>query len=1033
MAENYNPEPKRVAVVAVHGVGKHESGESANAVADLLLGLNGFKEGGETPYHGFESEELKIPLPGPALFQPSSREDDSFIDKFQERRGYFRDLYKCKPWQAAVKPRDIATEFMSEQLDQFEGDKNKSTYATFRLNGHRTNPQGQAIDVDIYEMHWADLARPSNSFVRFLLAFFQLLLHLTTLGRHAVDHAAAEHTGQWDWFLFQRLYTYATRTLTLWIFNLLILLPVVAFAPLPLMLSDGAGQALLGIMVFAIVLGLVFSIKLPDSFLKVLPTLGIAAAATAIAAFLVHTFYLNYLPVLLELGWWLLALIVLLKIIFPWYDQVRSGAREFGRVMALVIAVGFFALAAYQYHAIRILRPSELWWWQLPPSFENAAFLGIQCIFLLLSFGWLTGTGLVLLSLTSEGICRIRLRLEKQREQLARARAAARTARFTLSVSFSLILLTTLFLWAGVYRFTVDHTVLFAEVDPTQANITTLWPFLKHFILSPQQTDVVLRSVQLQKSAPSQGTANTPPPALMSFSVEPKQSAENKNTYFVFHVNNDEKALGPPVYVEYSASPTFDSVSTIPLNDNPSKDDRRLGNEAFYFRACSAYDNSPPSEPVYFSSVSTRTPLVGGKTIEALPGDGVHVCESASKDSRAFLDGILLQGAPPGLSVAFGFMGAGFVMLLLMIVASVYHEISPPLSASNHVSRFFGSWLSSGFSTFRVAIWFFWIAAFGVPTVYLLTAYFRHGGTDLLMYLYTSWGMTFTYGILSKGGTLIAGSAALIFGVLIKSVSSALDVILDADNYLRTSPPNATPRARIVERYLALLRFVHTSEKKYDRIVIVAHSLGALISADLFRYLKQISDNSRERKQTELVNYVFSNQSDPTHRTWFFTMGNPLRQLLNRFFPHLYGWVRPIPDDTGEKLPGSAGSFVNATDLGVVQWWNSYRSGDYIGRSVWREGMFDDSHPLPATNSSDGPEKDSPLSRTNGSDDEGAFPKPLYATEIAISEDRVESCIGLGAHTHYWDRTAPDIAEQLDCLITGAGKHQIKKTKAAGA
>jgi hypothetical protein len=26
-------------------------------------------------------------------------------------------------------------------------------------------------------------------------------------------------------------------------------------------------------------------------------------------------------------------------------------------------------------------------------------------------------------------------------------------------------------------------------------------------------------------------------------------------------------------------------------------------------------------------------------------------------------------------------------------------------------------------------------------------------------------------------------------------------------------------------------------------------------------------------------------------------------------------------------------------------------------------------------------------------------------------------CIGIGAHTHYWDRTAPDVAAALETLI----------------
>jgi hypothetical protein len=30
---------------------------------------------------------------------------------------------------------------------------------------------------------------------------------------------------------------------------------------------------------------------------------------------------------------------------------------------------------------------------------------------------------------------------------------------------------------------------------------------------------------------------------------------------------------------------------------------------------------------------------------------------------------------------------------------------------------------------------------------------------------------------------------------------------------------------------------------------------------------------------------------------------------------------------------------------------------------------------------------------------------------------REEMCIGAGAHQHYWDQSAPDIAEKLDELI----------------
>ena len=47
----------------------------------------------------------------------------------------------------------------------------------------------------------------------------------------------------------------------------------------------------------------------------------------------------------------------------------------------------------------------------------------------------------------------------------------------------------------------------------------------------------------------------------------------------------------------------------------------------------------------------------------------------------------------------------------------------------------------------------------------------------------------------------------------------------------------------------------------------------------------------------------------------------------------------------------------------------------------------------------------------------GAYPSAIY---VASSDRCSEMCIGAGAHTHYWDDTAPDIAEQLNALIGGS-------------
>jgi hypothetical protein len=102
------------------------------------------------------------------------------------------------------------------------------------------------------------------------------------------------------------------------------------------------------------------------------------------------------------------------------------------------------------------------------------------------------------------------------------------------------------------------------------------------------------------------------------------------------------------------------------------------------------------------------------------------------------------------------------------------------------------------------------------------------------------------------------------------------------------------------------------------------------------------------------------------HRGWqagtalpvhLMTMGSPLRQLYERCFPALYAWVgrEPLADRLEE--------------LQLASWTNLFRSGDYIGRALG------------------------------------------FALDGEVMR---EGCIGIGAHTHYWDETAPAVGEALD-------------------
>jgi hypothetical protein len=206
-------------------------------------------------------------------------------------------------------------------------------------------------------------------------------------------------------------------------------------------------------------------------------------------------------------------------------------------------------------------------------------------------------------------------------------------------------------------------------------------------------------------------------------------------------------------------------------------------------------------------------------------------------------------------------------------------------------------------------------------------------------------------GLLALGKAYTRGLGALRPG---------LDLALDVDNWLRERPKKSNPRARILSRYLALLK--HLKERGYERVVIVAHSQGTVITADLLRLLK--TSNWQDQLNIRL-----------------FTLGSPLRQLYAERFPDLYGWVT--------NLGGPEPSHLH----GVSYWLNGYRSGDYVGRALWED--------LIAT----------PRFIA------GPSPKTFVSADLKNGKLYGEFCVGAGAHTHYFDYTAPDVATAIDLLI----------------
>jgi hypothetical protein len=297
-----------------------------------------------------------------------------------------------------------------------------------------------------------------------------------------------------------------------------------------------------------------------------------------------------------------------------------------------------------------------------------------------------------------------------------------------------------------------------------------------------------------------------------------------------------------------------------------------------------------------------------------------------------------------------------FIATVIGILPSLIAEFAPPSRQAPARSLELGNWLDGGFRILFLGwivalIGFFFLLPLGMAVQWVppLNDGLQKLGLEKIV-------VPAGFGEL-VGGSMLAllASSKLIAGASLGRLSRAfrrlrvvIDTAIDVDNWLREQPVGATSRLRIMARYVSLLKEI--ADRDYDRIVIVAHSQGAVITADLFRYL--VKHNSA----------LVAKLKGPA----LFTLGCPLRQLYAQRFPGLYGWAENAP------LDGS----------GFSAWINAYGSGDYVGRYLW-----------------------------------GAPSPDRWIPRRA--EGQHEFCVGALAHTHYFDKHAPEVGIVLNQLIYG--------------
>jgi len=377
-----------------------------------------------------------------------------------------------------------------------------------------------------------------------------------------------------------------------------------------------------------------------------------------------------------------------------------------------------------------------------------------------------------------------------------------------------------------------------------------------------------------------------------------------------------------------------------------------------------------------------------------------------------FIHQLILAAASPAFVIVILCLFLTLIIGDWSFIPVAWTEFNSP-NSNNQSSEKFGKWLTNGLEL--IDGWgyaFVGIIAVVFPLFYLY-CFLNHEAADKFNFTEEILGMSATV-LVASTTTLIAFRGRL--NKLLLGFRSLLDVVLDVDNYLRLLPEDDNPSARIYSRYVSVLRYLCNwkdpqDNRGYDAILIVAHSQGTVITADLLRFLKRQTDPALAR----LVNGELP--------IYFFTMGCPLRQLYGLGFPHLYNWARHYDKDEDSKTrkPHNHEFSINEdhkpnpTDLlGVTRWVNTFRSGDYIGRYLWgleccnyqwSRSVIEDNDDTTATSDRDRP--------------------------VPISKDkahtREEFCLGGGAHTHYWDGTSNQVAAEINILIGEAFCETLKK------
>jgi hypothetical protein len=416
--------PPRIAVIAVHGVADPEPGDSARAVADLFLRC----PGGD--WRASESTTLSLPI----LTLPGDFDAPPVLNTrhVEERSRPIRNALERKE-----RTPDPALTFVEGFFEGYKPELPR-TYATPHVRLERSRPDAPPVLVDVVELYWADLSRAGKGLLRFLGEMYQLLLHLPSLGRHAIDAEVLRHPQDRQLRRFHVLQAWSIRLLTLVIviLNLLMLTSaaLVASSAVP---HDWAVRAAVVAAALAAATAVSFRGLRGRAWRSTLVVLAAASAGAALAWTALRGW--GWASVLAVEAWVLIACLVLT--LSRSYEHLRPGAFWWTRTGLVVLGTTTAALAAANVEG------------------GNLPLLGLQLVttlFVVLRVAWFA------LFLLSTVQFLLGLALARRRKE---ALGSFWTARSSLAIGTVAFLVANLSLWAAAAR-SVAPVLPPAYIDP---------------------------------------------------------------------------------------------------------------------------------------------------------------------------------------------------------------------------------------------------------------------------------------------------------------------------------------------------------------------------------------------------------------------------------------------------------------------------------------------------------------------------------------------------------------------------------------